>query len=172
MASLMWNHAPDMWAAMEQQGVQKGSMTPEKAADLFAYFVSARYFEKPGDAARGKQAFRRPPLRRLPRHHQFAGRGSAAGGQVGIAGGPRDPGAADVESRAKMRAEFASKKLAWGQITGQELTDMLVYLQNLPETRNLAKNFSFTPSDAGREAVRIQGLRGVPCGQTRARRCC
>src|ERR1035437_2417049 len=57
MASLMWNHAPDMWAAMKQQGVQKGNMTPEKAADLFAYFVSARYFEKAGDADRGKQAF-------------------------------------------------------------------------------------------------------------------
>ena len=42
MASLMWNHAPDMWAAMEKQGVKKGNMTPEKAADLFAYFVSAR----------------------------------------------------------------------------------------------------------------------------------
>src|ERR1019366_6884949 len=41
MASLMWNHAPDMWAAMKQQGVKKGNMTPEKA----------------GDAARGKQAF-------------------------------------------------------------------------------------------------------------------
>src|ERR1039457_2089011 len=57
MASLMWNHAPDMWAAMKQHGVQKASMTPEQAADLFAYFVSARYFEKPGDAARGKQTF-------------------------------------------------------------------------------------------------------------------
>ena len=32
-------------------------MTQEKAADLFAYFVSARYFEKPGNAARGKAAF-------------------------------------------------------------------------------------------------------------------
>src|SRR5438309_3378694 len=57
MSSLMWNHAPDMWAAMKERGVAKGSMTPDKAADLFAYFVSARYFEKPGDAARGKQAF-------------------------------------------------------------------------------------------------------------------
>ena len=49
----------------------------------------------------------------------------------------------------KMRAEFSKKKLAWGKITGQELTDMLVYLQNLPETRNLATNFAFPPSDSG-----------------------
>ncbi|HWC99994.1 MAG TPA: cytochrome c, partial [Candidatus Sulfopaludibacter sp.] len=57
MASLMWNHAPDMWAAMRKQGVTKGQLTPEAAADLFAYFVSQRYFEKPGDAGRGKQVF-------------------------------------------------------------------------------------------------------------------
>ena len=43
MASLMWNHAPDMWTAMNRQGVKKGNMTPEKAADLFAYFVSVSY---------------------------------------------------------------------------------------------------------------------------------
>src|SRR6185369_3585384 len=57
MATLMWNHAPQMWAAMKKQGVSKGSMSTEAAADLFAYFVSARYFERPGDAGRGKLAF-------------------------------------------------------------------------------------------------------------------
>src|SRR5438477_11553494 len=50
MASLMWNHVPDMWAAMTKQGIVKRAMPAEAAADLFAYFVSARYFEKPGDA--------------------------------------------------------------------------------------------------------------------------
>src|SRR5450759_6028811 len=42
MASLMWNHAPAMWAAMKQQGVKKGSMTPEKAAGMFAYLDTTR----------------------------------------------------------------------------------------------------------------------------------
>src|SRR5215471_12995370 len=39
MASLMWNHAPDMWAAMKQQGLAKTQLSPEGASDLFAYFV-------------------------------------------------------------------------------------------------------------------------------------
>src|ERR1039457_3652706 len=99
MASLMWNHAPAMWAAMKQQGVQKGNMTPEKAADLFAYFVSARYFEKAGDAAPGAkwESLADPVIlaQQMWNH------------------GP------------KMRAEFSKRKLAWGKITGQELTDML-----------------------------------------------
>src|SRR5690242_16938922 len=57
MASLMWNHAPTMWAAMKQQNIPQPALTPEQAADLFAFFVSARYFEHPGDAGRGKQIF-------------------------------------------------------------------------------------------------------------------
>ena len=68
-----------------------------------------------------------------------------------------------------MRAEFAKRKLAWGKITGQELTDMLVYLQNLPETRNLAHELLVPAVGFRREAVRLQGLHGVPRGQTRAR---
>src|SRR5262249_44164109 len=56
MARLMWNHAPERWAAMKRQGVTPPALSAEAAADLFAYFVSARFFEKPGDAARGKQA--------------------------------------------------------------------------------------------------------------------
>src|SRR5215831_11663001 len=57
MASTMWNHAPRMWAAMKQQGTAMPSVNPADAADLFAFFISAHFFEKPGDAARGKLAF-------------------------------------------------------------------------------------------------------------------
>jgi len=59
MASLMWNHAPDMWAAMKKHGISQAHMTPESAADLFAYFVSARYFER--RAMRGAASRLSPP---------------------------------------------------------------------------------------------------------------
>src|SRR5579862_4750986 len=57
LASTMWNHAPVMWAAMEGAGMQKPQLTPEGAADLFAFFYSSRFFEKPGDTARGRDLF-------------------------------------------------------------------------------------------------------------------
>src|SRR5262249_12013678 len=53
MTSLMWNHAPQMWPAMTQSGLNQPALSPQDASDLFAYFVSARYFERRGDAARG-----------------------------------------------------------------------------------------------------------------------
>src|SRR6266542_3695555 len=57
LASVMWNHAPRMWAAMEARGIQRPVLGEQTAADLFAYFYSSRFFEKLGDAGRGKRAF-------------------------------------------------------------------------------------------------------------------
>src|ERR671910_888086 len=57
LASTMWNHAPSMWSAMKRQGIERMDLDPQKAADLFAFFSSSRFFDRPGDAARGKQAF-------------------------------------------------------------------------------------------------------------------
>ena len=57
LASTMWNHAPTMWAAMRERDIRGGDMDEQGAADLFAYFYSARFFEKPGDAGRGKRLF-------------------------------------------------------------------------------------------------------------------
>src|SRR5580704_2791172 len=50
LAATMWNHAPTMWAAMRDRSIELGDMNDQAAADLFAYFYSAHFFEKPGDA--------------------------------------------------------------------------------------------------------------------------
>jgi hypothetical protein len=49
LAATMWNHAPAMWAAMRQRNILPGDLDDQAAADLFAYFYSARFFEKPGE---------------------------------------------------------------------------------------------------------------------------
>src|SRR5258705_2938270 len=40
LASMMWNHAPAMWTAIEQQGIGRPSLSEQAAADLFAYFYA------------------------------------------------------------------------------------------------------------------------------------
>ena len=49
LAGTLWNHAPAMWAEMGRQGIAPPALTEEDAADLFAYFYSARFFDLPGD---------------------------------------------------------------------------------------------------------------------------
>jgi len=165
MASLMWNHAPDMWAAMKKQGIVKAQLSPEGAADLFAYFVSARYFEKPGDAGRGKLAF---SARHCADCHGIASSPVAAAPPVAKWESLADPLVLAQQMwnhGARMRAEFSSRKLAWGQLTAQELTDILVYLQNLPETRGISRDFQFPPSGPGEKLFQSKGCAGCHAGK-------
>jgi mono/diheme cytochrome c family protein len=148
MASLMWNHAPQMWSAMRQAGIVKGSLSQESAGDLFAYFVAARFFEKPGDAARGKHAFSELHCADC---HGIADSQAAGAPPVVKWESLTDP-AVLVEQMwdhgPRMRQAYADRKLKWEPITAQQLRDVLVYLQGIPETRSLATAFEL-PSLAG-----------------------
>jgi mono/diheme cytochrome c family protein len=165
MASLMWNHAPAMWAGMKKQGIVKATMSGESASDLFAYFVSARFFEKPGDAGRGKAVF--------AAKHCADCHGLTAS---------KDPGAPPVakwESLAdpivlaqqmwnhagKMKQAFAGRKLQWAPVTAQELTDMLVYLKNQPETRQVPNTFTMPATNSGEAVFKAKGCVGCHTGK-------
>jgi mono/diheme cytochrome c family protein len=152
MASLMWNHAPDMWSAMKKQGIAKGSLTSDMAADLFAYFVSARYFEKPGDAGRGKQLF---AARHCADCHGLTTSNAAGAPPVAQWESLSDPVILAQQMwnhGPKMREAFAQKNFKFTPLSGQDLTDILVYLQNVPETKGIAHTFEL-PSFEGGEAL-------------------
>jgi mono/diheme cytochrome c family protein len=164
MASLMWNHAPEMWSAMKKQGIAEPKLSPEGAADLFAYFVSAHYFEQPGDAGRGKRDF---TALHCSECHGITTSNAAGAPPVVKWESLADPIALAQQMwnhGAKMRAAFAQKKLNWVPLTAQQLTDMLVYLQNLPETRNLAGQVKFQPSDSGAKLFESKGCAGCHTG--------
>jgi mono/diheme cytochrome c family protein len=159
MASLMWNHGPDMWAAMKKQGITTPHLTSEQAADLFAYFVSARYFEQPGDAARGKAAF---AAKHCGDCHGLTESKAAGAPPVAKWESLADPILlADQmwNHGARMKEAFAARKLARPTITGQELTDMLVYLQNLPETRGVPSKFEFPSGNEGAQLFQSKGCK-------------
>jgi mono/diheme cytochrome c family protein len=165
MASLMWNHAPEMWPAMRRQGIVRATLSPESAADLFAYFVSARFFEKPGDAGRGRQAF--------ATRHCFDCHGVTTSNAVGAP--PVAQWASLVDPTVlvqqmwnhgeRMRQAYAGRKFRWSPLSSQELRDMLVYLQNLPETRALVTAFEFPPSDSGSALFQAKGCAGCHTGK-------
>ena len=137
LVSLMWNHAPQMWDGMRSAGIRKAELPPESAADLMAYFLAARFFEKPGDAGRGKQLF-------AGRHcgdcHGINESKAASATPVKDWQSLADPVTlvnAMWSHSGKMREAFKTKGFKWAQLSGQELTDILVYLKNVPETRKV-----------------------------------
>ncbi|HXP88394.1 MAG TPA: c-type cytochrome [Bryobacteraceae bacterium] len=135
LAATMWNHAPTMWAAMRVRGIQAGELNEQAAADLFAYFYSAGFFEMPGDAGRGKQL--------------FSARHCAECHGLKEAKIPEAKPASQWQSvsqpmmlvdemwnhAANMRQEFAKRKLKWPDLETQDLTDILVYLRNVTPAR-------------------------------------
>jgi cytochrome c2 len=123
LAATMWNHAPGMWASLRDRQIAAGELDRQAAQDLMAFFYAARFFEKPGDAGRGKRA--------------FASDGCAGCHSLPLSQwqGLTDPIAlidAMWNHRSQMLAATASKGVRFPLLSAQDLTDMLVYLRNQP----------------------------------------
>ena len=149
LAATMWNHAPAMWAAMRTRNIRPGDLNEQAAADLFAYFYSARFFEKPGDAARGKRLF---TSKHCSECHGLTDAKLPAAKPVSQWDSLNQPLAlvnALWNHAATMRQEFASKKLKWPELSAQDLTDMLVYLRNLPSSPAANARIEITAGENG-----------------------
>jgi len=157
LAATMWNHAPAMWAAMPARKVTPGDLNEQAAADLFAYFYSARFFEKLGDAGRGKRLFASKHCSechgltdtKLPQAKPVS--------QWEALGQPIELVNAMWNHGATMREEFARKKLSWPELSAQDLTDMLVYLRNVPSSPNAATRIEISSGAAGRQLFESKG---------------
>jgi cytochrome c551/c552 len=158
IASRMWDHAPVMWQAMSQQKIPLPSITADEAADLFAFFYSVRYFEKPAEAERGKRIFQ-------SKHCGDCHALTAAGGK-----GPGTPverweSLADPTVLVErmwnhsdmMKGDLATRNIKWPELTAQDLDDLLVYLQNLPETRGAKLAFMLPSGEEGEAIFKEKG---------------
>lgn len=157
IAARMWNHAPVMWAAMGKENISIPQVTPDEAADLFAYFYAARYFERPGEAQRGKRFLKE---KRCTECHSIAG----IGGGVGPPVEKWESLAAPVvliehmwNHQTQMHNAMAARRIPWPRVSSQELTDMLVYLQNLPQTRGTEHFLLLPPPTPGETLFREKG---------------
>jgi cytochrome c2 len=159
LAATMWNHAPTMWAAMRERDIRSGDLDEQAAADLFAYFYSARFFEKPGDAGRGKQVLERGCTR-------CHGLNSAI-----------EPAARPVLQWQSVNTPFVLAEAMWNhlpqmqktagarhislpQLSAQDLVDLLVYVRNLPGRRESQIHFQTTSGVNGQALFQSKGCAG------------
>jgi cytochrome c2 len=164
LAATMWNHAPGMWAAMQERQIVAGELDQQAAQDLMAFFYAARFFEKPGDAGRGKRAFESLGCAGC---HGLTSSPNPAAKPVSQWAGLSDPIAlldAMWNHRADMLAASQSKGIALPQINAQQLTDMLVYLRNLPGTRGETGVLGIEAAGAGDAVFQSSGC--AKCHQT------
>jgi mono/diheme cytochrome c family protein len=152
IAGRMWSHAPVMWVSMTAQNIPLPKLNADQVADLFAFFYSVRFFEKPGEAERGKRVFQ---SKHCSECHSLTAPGAGPGNPVERWQSLGDP-VVLVERMWNhsdlMKGELAARKLQWPALSSQELGDLLVYLQNLPQTRGAQLAFVL-PSEGGGEAL-------------------
>jgi mono/diheme cytochrome c family protein len=164
LAAAMWNHAPAMWDSMREHQVVVQKLDEQAAQDLMAYFYAARFFEKPGDAGRGKRAFQN---RGCAGCHGLTSVVNPKAKPVNEWKTLADP-IAMVEAmwnhRSDMLAESAAKGVPTPQLNVQDLTDILVYLRNLPENRGKTAMFHTDVTGNGQAVFESAGC--AKCHQT------
>ena len=161
LAGAMWNHAPAMWKTMQEKKVNTGELDQQAAADLFASFYSARYFEVPGDAGRGKRLF---TVKSCARCHGPTASPNPQAVPVDQWQTISDPvalvGSMWNHSPA-MWNELSKKTIPWPTLTAHDLADLLVYLRNVsPGKAAAAPMFRITAGDAGAKLFESKGCLG------------
>jgi mono/diheme cytochrome c family protein len=157
LASTMWNHAPAMWGAIRSAREKPAGLTEQDAGDLFAFFYSARFFEQPGDAARGKRVF---VERRCSGCH---GIGAAAASKAlppdrwTVSEDPVALVAVMWNHSPQMLAEVLGAKKRWPELTAQDLTDLLVFVRNLPGKHSGEGNLQLVDGNQGESLFHSKG---------------
>lgn len=138
MAAGVWNRGVFMWALIEKKRLALPEPTEQDLADLYAYFYSARYFDKPGEAARGRQVF---SWQQCAVCHPVAETPGAVAPAV-----PSWPPVADAiglvermwDAADQMREAMARKKLPWPTLTAQQASDLYAFASSLSTSRQRA----------------------------------
>jgi mono/diheme cytochrome c family protein len=134
MAALLWNHGPRMWATMTIQGAARPEFGEQQAADLFAYFYAARYFDPPGDARRGSDLFTE---KRCAACHKGPGPGPGGARPVSTWQSTENPIALAQHlwnHSAEMHLAMAQKKIPYPELAAEDLTDLVAYARRLQRT--------------------------------------
>jgi cytochrome c2 len=130
LVSAMWNHAPTMWASIREKNVKIGDVDQQAAADLFAAFLSARFFEMRGDAARGKRLFAERGCNGCHGLTQSANPNARPVSQWQTLTDPAGLVGAMWNHSTEMGNELTKRHLSWPVMDAQDLSDLLVYLRN------------------------------------------
>jgi cytochrome c2 len=157
LAGTMWNHAPTMWMAIKTRDVKVGDLDLQAASDLFASFYSARYFEMPGDAGRGKRLFE---TKSCAKCHGLSSSPNPQAKPVDQWQSLSDPvtlvGAMWNHS-STMWGELSQRKIVWPSLSSQDLTDLQVYLRNAAPAKGSTAMFRITAGVDGEKLFASKG---------------
>ena len=152
LASAVWNHTPNMWAALAQKAVTLPPSSEQDWQDAFAYLYSLQFFELPAQVRRGKAAFDS----KCGSCHPGAGPAPAQWASID------DPVVLVYQMwnhAPEMSRNARQQGREWPHVNARDVLDLTAYLQTL---RNEAPNrqLSLPQAPEGRE---LFSARCAPC---------
>ena len=124
LAAAMWNHLPRMTERMKQLSIVRPQLDPEEAKNLVGFLYTLGYFDRPGNADRGKQLF---TAKRCAACHGAAGPGPALE-HLKQFGSPLYAAAALWNHGPQMADVMKAKAIERPTFTAPELRDLIAYL--------------------------------------------
>lgn len=156
LAGTMWNHAPAMWQTLKDRNFNTGTLSAEAASNIVAAFYAARYFERPGDAGRGKKTF----TDKCEKCHGLSNSKNQQAPPVTQWQTMSDPVAlvgAMWNHAPAMWVELEKKTSAWPKLSPEELSDLLVYVRSVNPSKAKAGQFHIRVDDEGEKLFVSKG---------------
>jgi mono/diheme cytochrome c family protein len=132
MAGRMWNHSPEMYAAMKAKGIERPTFEGAEMADLIAFLYSVHYFELGGSPIIGQQLF---DERKCSQCHGRDALGGEVGPNlrnVGKVYTPVNFALALWSHGPRMYAKAEALGLGWPTLNEGDLSHLLAFLNSSP----------------------------------------
>jgi mono/diheme cytochrome c family protein len=149
-----------MWQSMRERSIQAGEMDEQAAADLFAYFYSVRFFDKPGDAARGKRRFADRDCARCHGLTTAIQSGVKPVSEWQSLNSPFELAEAMWNHLPRIQEAARAQGIALPQLAAQDLPDLLVYVRNFPSRPAAPAEFRTTSGANGEALFQSKGCAG------------
>lgn len=164
MAARVWNRGPLMWRMVRGRRLMLPELDEQDLADLYAYFYSARYFDRAPDAARGRELF---SWKRCADCHP------ASGSSAGMAPAAADLPPADTpiglvermwNASGAMAEAMTRKRVPWPELTSQQATDLFGWLSETRRGRPRVGELPVPSDDPGERVFQHRGCKACHSG--------
>jgi mono/diheme cytochrome c family protein len=126
----IWSHSSQMWQEMKKIGLAFPIFLPEEMADLISYLYFIQFYDDKGDSREGKRLFREKVCIFC---HALEGEGENVGPDLSESEAQFSPiiiATAMWNHAIVMEDMLAEKDLAWPRFSGNEMRDLVSYVQD------------------------------------------
>ncbi len=139
IAGKIWIHSGQMWQEMKNIGVRLTTFTPKEMADLISYLYFVQFYDEKGSPEEGKRLYREKACIFC---HALEGEGENIGPDLSAGGVNLSPiylASAMWNHAIVMKDMLQEKKLPWPRFSGNEMRDLVSYVQAAAKASQMKK---------------------------------